>query len=45
MMAGMLRKHAEFTPNRALLEGNEVDEVLEVLPRDTDTCKVFFSKS
>ncbi|XP_028179118.1 dynein heavy chain 6, axonemal [Ostrinia furnacalis] len=39
MMASMLRKHAEFTPDRALLEGTEVDEVLEVVPRDTDTCK------
>lgn len=39
MMASMLRKHVEFTPDKALLAGNEVDEVLEVLPRDTDTCK------
>lgn len=40
MMAAMLRKHVEFTPDKVLLSGKEVDEVLEVLPRDTDTCKV-----
>ncbi|RVE44268.1 hypothetical protein evm_011063 [Chilo suppressalis] len=39
MMAGMLRKHIEFTPDSALLSGTEVDEVLEVVPRDTETCK------
>jgi hypothetical protein len=40
MMAGMLRTHFEFSPDRSLLEGTEVDEVLEVIPRDIETCKV-----
>ncbi|XP_026758308.2 dynein axonemal heavy chain 6 [Galleria mellonella] len=39
MMAGMLRTHVEFTPDRSLLEGTEVNEVLEILPRPIDTCK------
>lgn len=40
MMAHMLRIHINFTPPKALLEGNDVEEVLEVLPRVTETCKV-----
>lgn len=40
MMAHMLRTHVNFTPPKALLEGNDVEEVLEVIPRVTETCKV-----
>lgn len=40
MLADMLRIHVNFTPSRELLEGSALDEVLEVLPRQTDTCKV-----
>lgn len=40
IMASMLRIHKEFTPSLELLSGNELDEVLEVVPRPTDTCKV-----
>ncbi|XP_021206053.2 dynein axonemal heavy chain 6 isoform X1 [Bombyx mori] len=39
MLADMLRIHVNFTPSRELLEGSALDEVLEVLPRQTDTCK------
>ncbi|XP_053624487.1 dynein axonemal heavy chain 6 isoform X1 [Plodia interpunctella] len=39
MMANMLRKHVEYTPDMKLLEGTEVDEVLEVVPRPIETCK------
>ncbi|VVC96959.1 unnamed protein product, partial [Leptidea sinapis] len=38
-MADMLRVHMEYTPSMELLEGTEVDEVLEVLPRPVDVCK------
>ncbi|XP_022832877.1 dynein heavy chain 6, axonemal [Spodoptera litura] len=39
MMSSMLRTHVEFTPPKALLEGVNVEEVLEVIPRVTETCK------
>lgn len=41
MMANMFRTHVEFTPNEELLNGTEVDEVLELYPRPTETCKVY----
>lgn len=40
IMANMLRKHIEFTPDQQTLEGMEVDDVVENIPRQTDTCKV-----
>lgn len=40
MMADMLKIHIGFTPDKELLLGTEVDEVLEKIPRDTPTCKV-----
>ncbi|XP_037299908.1 dynein heavy chain 6, axonemal isoform X2 [Manduca sexta] len=39
MLAEMFRVHVSFTPDRELLEGTAVDEILEVIPRVTDTCK------
>ncbi|XP_063373463.1 dynein axonemal heavy chain 6 [Cydia amplana] len=39
MMTSMLRIHVEFTPSEDRLMGSEVDEVLEVIPRVTKTCK------
>ncbi|CAB3225668.1 unnamed protein product [Arctia plantaginis] len=39
MMANMFRIHVEFTPSEELLNRTEVDEVLEVYPRPTETCK------
>ncbi|KAI8430876.1 hypothetical protein MSG28_001009 [Choristoneura fumiferana] len=39
MMADMLRIHASFTPDDSLLASKVVDEVLEVIPRDSETCK------
>ncbi|CAH2103550.1 unnamed protein product [Euphydryas editha] len=39
MMADMMRIHMQFTPSPELLAGNDVDEVLENLPRQTETCK------
>ncbi|CAH0703556.1 unnamed protein product [Spodoptera exigua] len=39
MMSDMLRTHINFTPPLSLLEGNNVEEVLEELPRVTETCK------
>lgn len=40
MMAGLLRTHSACTPTPTLLAGTELDEVLEELPRQLDTCKV-----
>lgn len=40
MLADMLRTHISFTPDRERLESKEVDEILEVIPRQTETCKV-----
>lgn len=40
MMADMLRVHVGFTPERSLLAGKELDEVLEPYPRPVEKCKV-----
>lgn len=40
MMADMLRVHVGFTPDRSLLAGKVLDEVLEKIPRPVATCKV-----
>ncbi|KAJ8737519.1 hypothetical protein PYW08_000114 [Mythimna loreyi] len=39
MMANMLRIHIGFTPDHEVLMGTEVDEVIEELPRQSETCK------
>ncbi|KAG7313008.1 hypothetical protein JYU34_000085 [Plutella xylostella] len=39
MLAGLLRVHYGFTPELSLLQGTAVDQVLEAVPRDTDTCQ------
>lgn len=39
-MADMLRVHYNFTPEKSVLEGTVIDEVLEQIPRETDICKV-----
>lgn len=41
MMADMLRVHVSYTPERSLLTGKELDEVLEKYPRPVETCKVY----
>lgn len=40
MMADMLRVHVGYTPERSLLVGKELDEVLETYPRPVEKCKV-----
>lgn len=41
MMADMLRVHVGYTPDRSLLAGKELDEVLETFPRPVEKCKVY----
>ena len=40
MMAEMLRTHIGFTPTSEELDGNNIESVVEKVPRDSETCKV-----
>lgn len=40
MMADMLRVHVSYTPERSLLAGKELDQVLEKYPRPVKKSKV-----
>ncbi|PZC80020.1 hypothetical protein B5X24_HaOG215489 [Helicoverpa armigera] len=39
MMSDMLRIHVSFTPSPTQLMDEDIEEVVEALPRSTDTCK------